>query len=1137
MTARRFARGSLLIPVGLMLALAACPGPGGDPPPRLAGNVWTFDDARGRLALSPRDPYLQYVVLQLGRRDGREKEAVEAVDRQSVFGRLGLLGGDQGRRSRAGLFATFTGALAIQESLQLDTMRGERPRGPGEPAVPGQPPPPPKPDLPAKVAVGTLAGPTVPSHPWEKLLGGKNPDVGPLAGCVPEEFYFAEFRSVAKLHQVLGAGELWAGHVFTQALGDARSQQTADRIKAQLGLAGLTPEAIDRLGVEAVAVTGSDPFLAEGSDVTLLVRGRNIPALAALADAAARGGKAEKGDHAGVAYSHRATADGAVSVYAASPRPDLHVRSNSLPAFQRVLEAVAGKTADGKLARRLGESAEFKYVRTRMPRGAAEEDGFVYLSDAFVRRLTGPQLKLTERRRVLAYNHLRMIGHAALLFRTEHGQPPKSLTELAEAKCAPGVFGKGELAHPDGGTYSLSADGISGVCSKYGRAESLTPCIERPVTEVSGEEAEEYKRFVAEYSQYWRTFFDPIAVRVSVTPTRYRLETLVLPLIDNSIYTELARGAGKPAPMDLLPTPKREIGGLWVHLPKKPLLDALGPEQTKKPDPAAPVAGGRTKNPIQVQNDLKQIGLAMHNYHDAFGQFPTTNVRGKDGKPLLSWRVAILPFIEQDVLYREFKLDEPWDSQHNKKLLARMPSLYQGSDPKLNAAGKTAYLLPAGKGTLSPPDGAKQTLQAITDGTSNTILTVVADPGSAVEWTKPDELPFDPKDPLKGLVCPGQEHIDVLIADGSVKRLSPRIDPKKVAAMVTPAGGEVVELAPGDEVGPRGPGAADLGIVLREAFGPGQFREWESAGVDLNKLRRFLRDGIGDQVGLHIHDAPRLLDSDLSGLFGTGGSEQAGFTALGLAVRFVFGPSSVSIPVKDPKAVDEYLEEIDRLVLARRADLNQFGATWRREVDFYRVPFPKPHTVRCMVVNLFGLKWRVYWGRIGNGLYFATRPFILEDLAAAHSEGKRPAATEPAHAVLKVRPENWRAVLPGYHLAWAEASRAACHANLDMVANVRRGWNDQKPAGAAPDAELLGRVARVYGARPSCPDGGTYTLSADGRLCRCSVHGGHDDPRQPAGPTEASPTGRLLGSFAGLTAAVRFEDDGLRVIVTAARRE
>jgi hypothetical protein len=185
-----------------------------------------------------------------------------------------------------------------------------------------------------------------------------------------------------------------------------------------------------------------------------------------------------------------------------------------------------------------------------------------------------------------------------------------------------------------------------------------------------------------------------------------------------------------------------------------------------------------------------------------------------------------------------------------------------------------------------------------------------------------------------------------------------------------------------------------------------------------------------------------------------------------------------------------------------------------------------------MVVNLFGLKWRVYWARIGDGLYAATRPFILDDLAAAHAAGKRPARTEAAHAVLRVRPENWNAVWAGYNLGWAEGIRAACQANMEMVANVNRGWNDRAPTA---DRFVLDHVARVYGARPFCPDGGAYTLAPDGRSCRCSVHGSHDDPRQPAGPTEASATGRLMKSFSGLTAAIRFADDGFRVVVTVDR--
>jgi hypothetical protein len=1306
----------------------------GQPAPKADGHAWTFDEARDRLALSPRDTYLQYVVLQLGRRDGREQEAHDAIDRPNLF--RGLRG--EGRRARADLFATFTGALAVQESLQLDTMRGEQPGG--RPSPPGTPEPkdPPK----GKVAVSTLVGPMQPSHPWEKLLGGKSPDVGPLAGLVPEEYYLAEFRSAVRLHEVLGAGELWAGHVLTQALGGARSQQTADRLRKQLGLGALPPEAIDKLGVEAIAVTGSDPFLFEGSDVTILVHGRNVGTLAGLV-----GAGEPKGEHVGIGYTLRTTPDGAVNVYAASPRADLHVRGNSLPAFLRVLETVAGKTADGKAARRLADSAEFKYVRTRMARGP-EEDGFLYLSDAFIRRLTGPQLKLTERRRVIAYNHLRMIGHAALLYRTEHGRAPKSLEELAEAKCAPGVFGKGDLAHPDGGTYALTPDGMSGVCSRFGRVEAMTPNVERLVGEVSAAEADEYKAFVADYSQYWRTFFDPIAVRLTLTPKQYRLETLVLPLIDNSIYTDLSRGAGPPAPMDLLPTPRREIGGVWVHLPKRQVLDLLGlddpakepaknaapgapaarpagirgaadrtramndlkqiglafhihldahqklpddirdkdgkallswrvailpfveqealyrqfkldepwdspnnkpllakmprvydgrppgtagktpfvrpagkgtafppgkaltladftdgtsntvlaveaagapvewtrpadltidPKQpsrgltrpdadrflalladgsvravSPKVDPAellrafdpndgepgnlddaAPPPPARPKAPFEVQNDLRQIGLAVHSYHDANNRLPTTNLRGADGKALLSWRVAILPYVEQDALYRQFKLDEPWDSPANKKLIDKMPRLYHGTDAALNAAGKTTVVVPSGKNTLSPPRGGRLRMTGITDGTSNTILALVGDPARAVEWTKPDDLPFDPADPLKGVARPGADAIDVLMADGQAKRLSPRIEPKTFAALLTPAGGEAVSLQPGDELGAQGPGLGGLFNEFRLL--PEDLRQLEEAGVDLNKLRRFLRDGIGDQVGFHMHDAPRLLDSDLSGLFG--GGEAAGLTSIGMGVRFVFGASSVSIPVRDAKVVDEYLDELDKMLLSGRSALAGTGLEWRRDVDFYRVPFPAPHTIRCAAVTFAGLKWRVYWGRIGDGLYVTTRPFILEDIAAAHEAGNRPPRTEPAHAVLRVRPENWNAVLPGYNLGWAEGSRAACHANLDMLANVNRGWNDRRPAAGAPPAELLGRVGRVYGERPFCPDAGTYELAADGRLCRCSVHGGHDDPRQPTGPTAASTTGRLVKSFGGMTGVIRFEEDGLRVVVTVDRKE
>src|SRR5262249_21734482 len=69
---------------------------------------------------------------------------------------------------------------------------------------------------------------------------------------------------------------------------------------------------------------------------------------------------------------------------------------------------------------------------------------------------------------------------------------------------------------------------------------------------------------------------------------------------------------------------------------------------------------------MQSTNNLKQIALAMHSYHDTMGRFPPAIVRDKEGKPLYSWRVLLLPYLEQQNLYNQFKLDEPWDSEHNR---------------------------------------------------------------------------------------------------------------------------------------------------------------------------------------------------------------------------------------------------------------------------------------------------------------------------------------------------------------------------------------------------------------------------------------------------------------------------------------
>jgi hypothetical protein len=160
----------------------------------------------------------------------------------------------------------------------------------------------------------------------------------------------------------------------------------------------------------------------------------------------------------------------------------------------------------------------------------------------------------------------------------------------------------------------------------------------------------------------------------------------------------------------------------------------------------------------------------MHNYHDVYNHFPR-DITDKDGKPLLSWRVAILPFIEQAELYKQFRLDEPWDSDHNWKLRAKMPEMYRtGIEPKDST--KTYYQGFSGPGAIFEP-GKKISLINVTDGTSNTIAVVEA--GPPVEWTKPADIPFDVTKPLPKRVGPFKNLMLVGMGDGSVTVLRPDI--------------------------------------------------------------------------------------------------------------------------------------------------------------------------------------------------------------------------------------------------------------------------------------------------------------------------------------------------------------------------
>jgi hypothetical protein len=198
---------------------------------------------------------------------------------------------------------------------------------------------------------------------------------------------------------------------------------------------------------------------------------------------------------------------------------------------------------------------------------------------------------------------------------------------------------------------------------------------------------------------------------------------------------------------------------------------------------------------VQSQNNLRQMALAMHNYSDTKGALPPAAIVGKDGKPLLSWRVAILPYLGEDALYKQFKLDEPWDGPTNIRLLTQMPKVFAhaSADPAKTSAGFTHYRVFVGQGTAFDPTlGGRGTRfpGEFPDGTTNTILIVEA--ADSVEWTKPAELPFSPNGPLPTLGVDSSFAVNVALADGSARQLMGNISQQTLRAAITRNGGEVL---------------------------------------------------------------------------------------------------------------------------------------------------------------------------------------------------------------------------------------------------------------------------------------------------------------------------------------------------------
>ncbi len=196
-------------------------------------------------------------------------------------------------------------------------------------------------------------------------------------------------------------------------------------------------------------------------------------------------------------------------------------------------------------------------------------------------------------------------------------------------------------------------------------------------------------------------------------------------------------------------------------------------------------------------NNLRILGIAFHNFYDTFNKLPASSNRLEGARrpsgtgPIqpFSWRVALLPFIDQNELYVQYRFDEPWDSEHNLTLLPKMPDVFRsplaGDD---QPAGETNYQGFAGANTaLGPDEGI--TFAQIVDGTANTLM--IVETRATVPWTKPQDLPFQkPEDARQAVPFDGQP-LHYLTADGAAHSMDP-IDWEKLAQLITRDGRELL---------------------------------------------------------------------------------------------------------------------------------------------------------------------------------------------------------------------------------------------------------------------------------------------------------------------------------------------------------
>lgn len=461
------------------------------------------------------------------------------------------------RDNSTSVFGLLGGQAALQETLQLNPLaRGNAP-------------------TPATIDIAQVKGVDVASHPYDEMLGGQPGGHLALADFVPADRFFVYAAKPAALRPFLNdgagfiarAGELATGRAFDYGL-----------VRRYLAKFNMTPEVLDeilKLGIvtEAAFFT-SDLFFIDGTEITLVCRIANLKLFTQLLRLPELSGTAPvKVPGAGF---HAATVD------------DLLILGTSKAEVAKVQALPRGEGES------LGNSAEFRYMLTQLPVQDTTRL-YAYFSDSFIRRLVGPEVKIGQLRRLREKSIMIEFLAAAQLWRLDGQEGEPTLDDLKSKGYLPADADFDTITFTNGEPRSES----------YGTLADPASLLAIPIATVTSAETNAYETYRANYTRYWRQYFDPIAIRLDDMPdNELELTTFILPLLDHSLYNTL-----KESLSDTPEKPMRQP----VVTPPPPVLFSLNFNDAFWNETLGSLLRGRRAvNASGIMDFINSVGPGLH---------------------------------------------------------------------------------------------------------------------------------------------------------------------------------------------------------------------------------------------------------------------------------------------------------------------------------------------------------------------------------------------------------------------------------------------------------------------------------------------------------------------------------------------